>query len=98
LKFTQKVIELVKEYAPGPIAGNAGAATHSAVALVLSPFFVYLGFPWYLVAIGNTVAWPYRENLQTDKKFSYWSTHKHVEWIAPSLTGTIASYVTYLLI
>jgi hypothetical protein len=98
LKLTDKVITLVKEHAPEPIAGNAGAATHSAVALALSFLFVYLGVPWYLVAVVNGLAWFCRENVQTDKRISYWSTHVHVEWIAPSLTGTIVAYVTSLFI
>jgi hypothetical protein len=95
----EKTLDLVNRFAPGVIARNAGASIHVAVSVPLTSAAVYfMGAPWFLVAIVNAVAWLVRENTQTDKKLKYWSTHKHIEWIAPSLTGTIASYVTYLLI
>jgi len=96
--YTGKVVSLAKRLLPDSIKRDAGAITHATIAVGAAIGLVYLGVPWFVVAPINAVAWFIRENAQTSKKIKYWSTHKHIEWIAPSLTGTIAAYVTNILI
>ncbi len=75
---------------------NGDALLHAAAATILCTLFVLATTPWVYMAVANGCFWLGREVAQKpDKNLLMWSTHKHIEWLLPTIVGIIASYVAH---
>jgi len=73
---------------------------HGLAATAICGALVYATTPWLYMSVANGLFWFGREWVQSTtshrpKSPKDWSSHKHLEWILPTVVGVIASYVSH---